>query len=94
MHVVHVEHPVLDYDRWKTAFDNDPAGRKQSGVRRYRILRATDDPSLVIIDLELDSEPQAQAMLLSLRAMWSKVDGVLITGPQGRVFEVTEAADL
>jgi hypothetical protein len=55
MPILRIEHPVPDFDGWKTAFDNDPVGRKQSGVRRYQILRAIDDPNYVMIDLEFDT---------------------------------------
>ncbi len=93
MHVVHVEHPVRDFDAWKRVFDSDPAGRRQAGVRRYRVLRAADDPNVVMIDLELDTEQEAEAMLRSLQALWRRVDGVLVDGPCGRVFEVHETVD-
>lgn len=39
-----IEHPVRDFDAWKAALDSDPVGRERGGVRRYRILRPTDDP--------------------------------------------------
>jgi hypothetical protein len=94
MFVVHIEHPVLDYDRWKAAFHADPIGQERAGVRRYRVLRAADDPRLVIIDLELDTEEAANAMLGSLRVLWGRIEGVLVTAPQGRVFDVVETADL
>jgi len=94
MTIVHIEHPVLDYDRWKAAFDSDPVGRQKSGVRRYRIARAADDPSLVMIDLELDTMPEAERMLASLREMWGRVDGLLIERPTGRIFDVAETQDL
>jgi hypothetical protein len=55
MYILWIEHPVSDYDAWKAAFDSDPIGRECSGVRRYRILRATDDPNYVMIDLEFDN---------------------------------------
>jgi hypothetical protein len=41
MHILRIEHPVPNFDTWKTAFDSDPIGRKQSGMHRYRILRPT-----------------------------------------------------
>jgi len=47
-----IEHTVNNFNSWKTAFDSDPVGRQKSGVRRYRILRQTDDPNYVMIDLE------------------------------------------
>jgi hypothetical protein len=45
MPILRIEHPVADFDAWKAAFDGDPLGREQSGVRRYRVLRSVDDPS-------------------------------------------------
>jgi hypothetical protein len=94
MYVVHIEHTVLDFDNWKGAFDSDPVGRAQAGVRRYRVVRAADDPDLVMIDLEFDSEAEADKMVVSLHALWSRIEGVLITGPQARVFDVVETVDL
>jgi hypothetical protein len=88
--IVHVEHPVLDYDRWKAGFDSDPVGREKSGVRRYRVLRAADDPNFVVIDLEVDKADDAERMVASLHALWQRVDGVLISGPRARIFEVAE----
>ena len=93
MFVVHIEHPVLDYDRWKGAFDSDPVGRAEAGVRRHRVMRSADDSDVVVIDLELGTEAEARRMLESLHVLWGRVEGVLISGPQGRVFEVVEAVD-
>jgi hypothetical protein len=94
MHVVHIEHTVVDFDKWKGAFDSDPLGRAQAGVRRFRVVRAADDPNLVMIELELDTEVEADKMVVSLHALWSRIEGVLITGPQARVFEVVEAVEV
>lgn len=94
MTIVHIEHPVLDYDRWKAAFDSDPVGRQKSGVRRYRIVRAVDDPNLVMIDLELDTMSEAESMLASLQELWGRIEGVLIQSPKGRIFDVAEAQEV
>src|SRR5215216_4202529 len=66
MYILRIEHPVADYDVWKAAFDNDPIGRERSGVRRYRIMRTTDDPSHVMIELESDSLGEAEAVKAAL----------------------------
>jgi hypothetical protein len=66
VYILRIEHPVADYDSWKAAFDDDPIGRERSGVRRYRILRATDDPNHVMIDLEVDSLGEAEAVKAAL----------------------------
>ena len=47
--ILQIEHGVRDFDAWKQAFDSDPVGREQGGVRRYRVLRRTDDPNYVIV---------------------------------------------
>jgi hypothetical protein len=62
MHILRIEHPVPNYDAWKAAFDSDPIGREGAGVRRYRILRATDDPNYVMIDLEFDSASEPRPL--------------------------------
>ena len=65
MHTLRIEHQVQDYDRWKQVFDSDPADRKGSGVRAYRVMRAVDEPDLVLIDLDFDSAEEAAATALS-----------------------------
>lgn len=50
-----IEHPVPTYAVWKQTFDSDPVGRTQSGVRRYQVLRAVDDPNHGMVDLEFDN---------------------------------------
>jgi hypothetical protein len=91
MHVLRVEHSVADYGRWKKAFDDDPIGRKKSGVLAYRILRAADDPNLVMIDLEFDSAEEAERMRESLRELWGRVD--VMRDPRARSAEVVEHED-
>jgi hypothetical protein len=66
MYILRIEHPVPDYDAWKAAFDSDPIGRERSGVRRYRIMRTTDDPSHLMLDLEFDSLGEAEAVKAAL----------------------------
>jgi hypothetical protein len=90
MIVLHIEHPVPDYEAWKQAFDADPSGRERSGVRRYRILRAIDDPNYVMIDLEFDTTDGAEALLASLRVIWDRVQGTLMSDPRARIVEPVE----
>ena len=91
MTILRIEHPVPDFERWKQAFDSDPVGRAQSGVRRYRILRSVDDPSYVMIDLELDDPEAAAALLARLRELWSGVD--VMRDPRTRIAEVVESEE-
>jgi hypothetical protein len=88
-----IEHPVADFDAWKTSFDHDPVGRQQSGVRRYHILRAIDDPNYVMIDLEFDTRSEAEALLAALRVVWHRVQGSLMSNPQARIVETVESKE-
>ena len=93
MYVLHIEHPVPNYEGWKRAFDSDPMGRAQAGVRRHRVLRAVDEPNYVVIDLEFDTAAQAEALLTRLRGLWDRVAGEVMTDPQARIVEIVEQRD-
>jgi hypothetical protein len=93
--ILHIEHPVPDFNAWKKSFDDDPMDRKGSGVRRYRVLQATDDPNYVIIDLEFDSTSQAEALHASLRELWARVQPEgLIGASTARIVETVESKEL
>lgn len=90
MHVLRIEHPVPSFDGWKKAFDSDPIGRKQMGVRSYRVFRPTDDPNFAAVDLEFDSASRAEACLSALRELWGQVDGSVMRDPRVRILTVVE----
>jgi hypothetical protein len=85
-----IEHRVPDYDGWKQAFDSDPADRKGSGVKRYVIMRSTDDPNHVLIDLEFDTADEAEALLGSMRDIWAQIQGKVIFEPRAMIVDVVE----
>jgi hypothetical protein len=91
MHILRIEHSAPNYDAWKQAFDSDPIGREQGGVRRYRILRGLDDPSYVMIDLEFDSASEAEPFLAKLHDLWSRVD--VMGDPKACIAEVVESTE-
>jgi hypothetical protein len=93
MYILRIEHPVPDFDGWKQAFDSDPVGREKSGVRRYRVLRAIDNPNFVLIDLEFDTASQAEGLLAAMRTVWSRVEGTIMMNPQTRIVEVVETKE-
>jgi ribosomal protein L35AE/L33A len=93
MYVLRIEHAVPDYEGWKRVFDSDPVGREKSGVRRYQVLRAVDDPRYVLIDLEFDTKEQADALLAGLRKVWSRVEGQVMRDPKVRIAQVEEAKE-
>lgn len=93
MLTVQIEHPIRDFKSWRAAFDSDPVGRKQAGVRRYRILRPVDEPNRVIIDLDFDSASEAEAFVAAMRKVWNRVEGTIIMSPTARVFETIETKE-
>ena len=94
MPTVHIEHPTQDFDTWKRAFDSDPAGRQRSGVRRYWISRAVDDPNYVMIDLEFETREQAEGLLHTMQVIWGRPDHGLTRSQQARIVDVVETKEL
>ncbi|HSP75581.1 MAG TPA: hypothetical protein VLO31_05140 [Cryobacterium sp.] len=94
MTFLRIQHPVPDYDRWKRAFDLDPADRRGSGVIRYRILRSVTDPNFVMIDLELGTIREAEKLLLKMRRIWSSSGSTVMIDPEAWIVDVSETAEL
>lgn len=94
MFVLRIQHAVARYDDWKRMFDSDPVDRRGGGVRRYRIQRAVDDPSFVMIDLEFDTADEAERFHDKLRDVWEGPGRAVMTGPEARVVETVESGDL
>ena len=97
MTIVQIQHPTSSFDAWKVAFDRDPVGRQQSGVRRYRITRGLDDPNYVAIDLEFDDVGRAKAFSQAMQNLWRSAQAMAVLGtgaaPQLRIVEEVEARD-
>ena len=91
MPVLRIEHTVADFDTWKERFDADPADRRGKGVRSYQLLRSVEDPNYVMVDLELDTEAQAHALLESLQAIWERAEAQGLVGP--RQVRIADAVD-
>ena len=94
--VVRVEHPVPDYETWKReGFDRDPLGRERRGVRRHRVLRQGDGPSLVAVELEFSDRAAAESFASGLQEMWDRVRDRFEWHelPQAQIFELTEAEE-
>lgn len=93
MYKLCIEHPVPSYEKWKQAFDSDPVGREKMRVRRYQILRPVDNPNYVMIQLEFDTASDAEALLTAMRAVWSRVEGTIMTNPKAQIVEIAEAKE-
>jgi hypothetical protein len=99
MYTLKIEHPIIDFETWKAAFERDPVGRQRGGVRRYRVCRPPDDPKYVIIDLDFDEQGQARAFLEALQSVWRRADlspglsrenGPAAVAPRARIVEEVE----
>jgi hypothetical protein len=94
MPILRIEHPVPDFDGWRRAFHSDPVGRKRMGVRRYQVLRAVDDPNYVMIDLEFDTQAEAEALLAAMQEVWRGVAGTIMSNPRARIVDRVEVREL
>jgi hypothetical protein len=94
MPIVYVDHAVRDYDEWKRMFDSDPVGRRASGVRSHRVLRATEDPNHVLIELEFETTDEAETFRAKLEELWATAGPRLgLESPTVRVVDVVERED-
>jgi hypothetical protein len=94
MPTVRIEHAVPNFEQWKLAFDRDPVNRKGSGVRRYQVLRAREDPNYVMIDLDFDTVGEAETFLRAMETVWGSGGKAVMQKPRARVVDVVEARDL
>lgn len=93
MYILRIEHAISDFDGWKNGFDSDPAGRTHFGARRYQIMRPIDNENYVMVDLEFESVSQAEALLVTLREIWSRMDIKIMMNPKARIVEVVESKE-
>jgi hypothetical protein len=94
MPVLRIQHSVASFDAWKRAFDSDPIDRKGSGVRRYQVHRSIADPNFVMIDLELDTIAEAEALLDKLHNLWTGPAKSVMQNPVAWVIETVESKSL
>ncbi len=66
MMLMHFE--VDDYDAWKSTFDQDPAGRAESGATAHTVSRAADNPNEGFIRVDFPSVEHAKAFREKLLA--------------------------
>jgi hypothetical protein len=93
MTVLQLDLRVSDYGEWKRLFDEDPADRGGSGVRRHHIYRCSDEPGHVVVHLEFDGAEQAQAMRGALVDLWERLGSEILEQATAHVLEVQETRD-
>jgi hypothetical protein len=75
MAVVLIEHRVDDFEAFKAAYLDDADRRRRFGSLGGRVFRAADEPGVIFVVLEWDTEDRARDFVLSLElhqaAEWS-----------------------
>ena len=94
MPIVRIEHEVPDFERWKRAFDGDPADRRGSGVRWYQVARRHDDPGYVTVDLKFDTMEASEAFLRKMQRIWGGAGAGVMKDPRARILDLVESAEL
>jgi hypothetical protein len=93
--VLQIEHPVRNFETWKSAFDGGQERRQAGRVRRYRVYRPVDDPKYIAVDLEFDSRDEAEAFKLGLEEMWRSPQAAQVLGgiPRARIVDIVESKE-
>ena len=60
-----VHHQIADYNRWKNSFDSAMSFRHDGGERSCRIFRNPDNPSVVTLLFEWETEEEARRFMTS-----------------------------
>jgi len=91
MNTLHIEHSITDFDVWSAAFGRFADIRRAAGVRGERVLRPTDDPRYVVVDLDFDTPDAAQAFLNFLTTkVWAVQENApaLAGAPQTKILQL------
>jgi quinol monooxygenase YgiN len=73
---------VEDYARWKRAFDENDAMRRDYGCEDYRLFRDASDPNHVVILFEWDSLANARRFAESDDLRQAMQQAGVVTRPQ------------
>ena len=89
-----VRNQVHDYAAWKEAFDRYDRFRADHGVRTYRVLRETDEPSQVVVELDLDTAEDAGLLRRDHEKIWATPvsRGHLVSHEEPVVLSLVESA--
>lgn len=61
MVTLHIEHPITDFDTWRTAFGRFAQVRRDAGVTGERVARPVDDSRYIVVALDFDSPERAES---------------------------------
>ena len=87
MTTLHLEVPINDLSAWKAGYAENMDTRRNAGVRGETIRHPVGDESLVLVDLEFDGVPQAEAFLGFLKDEIWKDQPILAGTPKASILE-------
>ncbi len=91
MTTLRIEHAIHDYDLWLKAFDSFEQARAKAGVRSFTIRQPVNDPKYLMLDLEFDTQGQAESFadFLHDRVWSSPTSSPALAGrPQTRILDL------
>jgi hypothetical protein len=94
---LHIEHPVRDFDAWKSTFDGFHDFRVEHGVRSYQLARAVEPDPRVAIDLVFDDADAASTFhRLLVERVWPRQQAkdLLAGAPSAVVLNLVEHATI
>ena len=94
MTTLRIEHAIHDYQTWQQAFDSFAEARVKAGVRSFAIRQPVDDPKYLMLDLEFDTQAQAEAFadFLHQHIWFSPASSPALAGaPQTRILGVVRS---
>jgi hypothetical protein len=95
MATLHIEHPITDYDTWRTAFERLADARRTAGVISGRVARPIEDPHYIVLTLDFDTTERASAFLRFLETqVWTSAAAAPALGGSRRtvILEAEPAA--
>lgn len=81
MNSIMIRFKVIDFDRWKAAFDANESWRRTSGEQNYRVFSDTDDPLMITVLLGWDSPDYGQSFINSPQLRRKMQDGGVVGEP-------------
>ena len=96
MATLRIEHAIHDYDIWQQAFDSFQQARERAGVRRFAIRQPVNDPKYLTLDLEFDTQEEAESFadFLHCRVWSSATSSPALAGhPQTSILQMRRAEE-
>jgi hypothetical protein len=92
MTTLHLQVPINDLPAWKAGYADNTETRRNAGVRSETVRHPVGDESLVVVDLEFDGVPQAEAFLGFLKERIWNDQPILAGTPKASILESVDVS--